>query len=58
MSHLDGLREALAMARRRLAETTPHSPDWEAAMEAVKELEARLRAAGRRRRGNGTPAGH
>lgn len=29
----------LARARRRVEESIPHSPDWEAAIEALDELE-------------------
>ena len=34
------LERRLASAQRRLAEATPHSPEWDAAAEAVDELEA------------------
>jgi hypothetical protein len=40
------LERRLASARRRLVEATPHSPDWDAAAEAVEELEALAREAG------------
>ena len=33
------LERRLASARRRLHEATPHSPEWDAAAEAVDELE-------------------
>lgn len=33
------LERRLASARRRLFEATPHSPEWDAAAEAVDELE-------------------
>jgi hypothetical protein len=43
------LRARLAHARRRRDEATPHSPDWEAASEAVDDLMQRLeRALGQR----------
>ncbi len=40
------LERRLASARRRLVESTPHSPDWDAAAEAVDELEELARQAG------------
>lgn len=41
------LEQRLRMARRRLAAAAPHGPEWDAATEAVLELESRLgRAAG------------
>ncbi len=40
------LERRLGSARRRLADATPHSPDWDAAAEAVDELEDLARRAG------------
>ncbi len=40
------LERRLASARRRLGEATPHSPEWDAAAEAVDELEELAREAG------------
>jgi hypothetical protein len=40
------LERRLAAARRRLFEATPHSPEWDAAAEAVDELEDIARRAG------------
>ena len=40
---LEILRSRLERARRRLADATPYSPDWDAAMAQVEDLERRLR---------------
>ncbi len=40
------LERRLESARRRLAEATPHGPEWDAAAEAVDELEERALEAG------------
>ena len=40
------LQRRLASARRRLSEATPQSPEWDAAAEAVDELEESARQAG------------
>jgi hypothetical protein len=40
------LERLLASARRRLGDATPHSPDWDAAADAVDELERQAREAG------------
>lgn len=40
------LERQLASARRRLGDATPHSPDWDAAADAVDELERQAREAG------------
>ncbi|HLQ49329.1 MAG TPA: hypothetical protein VK233_10165 [Candidatus Dormibacteraeota bacterium] len=42
---LDLLQARLARARRRLDEAMPHSPDWDAAAEAVDDLTLRLERA-------------
>ena len=41
----DFLLARLAHARRRRDEATPHSPDWDAASEAVDDLMQRLERA-------------
>ena len=38
----DFLHARLEHARRRLEESTPYSPDWDAASEAVEDLKQRL----------------
>jgi hypothetical protein len=38
---LDILRSRLERARRRLDDATPYSPDWDAAMAQVEDLERR-----------------
>jgi hypothetical protein len=42
---LDFLQARLEHARRRLEDSTPYSPDWDAASEAVEDLKQRLRRA-------------
>ena len=41
----DLLNRRLDHARRRLAEAAPQSPDWDAAMDAIDDLEKRLEVA-------------
>jgi len=41
----DLLARRLAHARRRLADAAPQSPDWDAAMDALDDLETRHAAA-------------
>lgn len=41
---LDALHARLARARRRLAGATQGGPEWDAAMDEVEDLEARLAA--------------
>jgi hypothetical protein len=40
------LAARLARARRRAADATPYSPDWDAAMALVEDLERRLAETG------------
>lgn len=48
---LDRLQTCLARARRRLASATYGGPEWDAAMDEVEELEARIQAIAEERRG-------
>jgi hypothetical protein len=38
----DLLNRRLEHARRRLTDAAPQSPDWDAAMDAIEDLEQRL----------------
>lgn len=40
----DDLRRRLARARARLEAAAPYSPDWDAAMAEIEEIEGRLSA--------------
>ena len=44
---VEALEERLARARRRLNESMPSSPAWEAVVAEIEQLEANLRAMGR-----------
>ena len=41
----DLLARRLSHAERRLADAAPQSPDWDAAMDAIEDLQRRLTAA-------------
>jgi hypothetical protein len=53
----DDLRRRLARARARLEAAAPYSPDWDAAMAEIEEIEGRLSAVGPAADGLGLTSG-
>jgi hypothetical protein len=45
MDEFRRLERLLALARLRVEDAAPHSPEWDAAIEAVQELEHLIRTA-------------